>query len=140
PTSTAKASVGPPLLHSSSEYCSAALGGCASTYRESATTPCVLSCLTWAQVTGPGVVTSHRESIGLPGSLAACSAAGGRAPGRSTITLARRLLGSSTVATPRNDWPPVSRMVSPTPVPSRLAARGVSATSSAAAGVRPDSG
>ena len=75
-------------------YRSAWLGGCASTCRETATSPWVLSCLTCAQVSGPGVSTSHRWFCRSSG-----SAWRGGAPGRRTIVVALRARGTPTMPT-----------------------------------------
>jgi hypothetical protein len=121
----------------SSGYRSAGLGGCASTWRETATTPRVLSCLTCAQVSGPGVAASQRSSRG-PSAGDSASAAGGSAPGRSTTVVARRSVGSSTVPTTRKvRLPSARRTLPPTSAPRRRTAAGVRAASSRVAGARP---
>ena len=125
---TAAANRFPPA---NSGYRSAWLGGCASTCRETATTPWVLSCLTCAQVNGPGVATSQRSSPrssdGVPGGAVG-----------SARVVASRSAGSSTVPTTRKvRLPSARRTVPPTPAPTRRVAAGVRATSFGLAGARP---
>jgi hypothetical protein len=126
---TAAANRFPPA---NSGYRSAWLGGCASTCRETATSPWVLSCLTCAQVSGLGVATSQRSSP-----RSSDRVPGGGAVG-STRVVASRSVGSSTVPTTRKvRLPSARRTVPPTPAPTRRAAAGVRATSFGLAGARP---
>src|SRR6266511_1719422 len=69
-----------PCSAANSGYRSASVGGCASTYRDTATTPWVLSRLTSAQVSGPGVAASQRRS-------APPLAGAGRGPQRDRVAL-----------------------------------------------------
>jgi hypothetical protein len=125
-------------------------GGSSSTARDSAEMPAPLSRCTSVQASGRGASTIQvcRPLLPLttgPATLPCSAGRGGgvsgcRVPGGNTVTWRRSSVGSSTRPTIRQERLPRSaRSVPPTPAPTRLAAYGLSATSSAFAGARPSS-